>query len=138
MGIAERSVVAFRIYGDDLVPSEVTALLGCEPTVGYSKGDVRIGKKTGSQYVEKTGRWSLSADDRRPEDIAAQIEEILAKLSQDLAIWSQLKSKYKLDFFCGIFMGSSNDGLELPPALLGHISERGIILGLDIYEPSDD
>ena len=113
-------------------------MLGCEPTVAFSKGDLRIGKKTGNCYVEKTGRWSLSADDRRPEDIPAQIEEILAKLSQDLAIWSQLKSKYTMDFFCGIFMGSTNDGLELPPALLGQISERGINLGLDIYEQSDD
>jgi Domain of unknown function (DUF4279) len=138
MGIADHSVVALRIYGDDLVPSEVTALLGCEPTVAYSKGDVRIGKKTGSEYVEKTGRWSLSAGDRRPEDIPAQIEEILAKLSQDLAIWSQIKSKYRIDFFCGIFMGSSNVGLELAPTLLEQISKRSISLGLDIYDRSDD
>lgn len=67
MGIADHSIVTLRIFGDDLVPSEVTALLGCEPTTAYSKGDVRIGSKTGNRYVEKTGRWSLSAEDMYPE-----------------------------------------------------------------------
>lgn len=104
MGIAEHSVVAFRIFGDDLVPSEVTARLGYQPTKSFCKGDVRIGEKTGNRYVEKTGRWSLSAEDSHPEDIPAQIEEILGKLSQDLTIWSQLRSKYKMAFLCGIFM----------------------------------
>lgn len=138
MGIAEHSVVAFRIFGDDLVPSEVTGLLGCNPTAAYSKGDVRIGQKTGNRYVEKTGRWSLSAKDRRPEDIPSQISEILARLTQDLGVWDQLSSKYTLDFFCGVFMGSSNDGLEFSPELLRQLSERGITLGLDIYDHSDD
>ena len=138
MGIAAHSVVALRIFGDDLVPSEVTALLGCEPTTAYSKGDVRIGSKTGHRYIEKTGRWSLSAVDKRPEDLPAQITEILSKLTNDLAIWDQLRSKYKMDFFCGVFMGSSNDGLEFSPDILGQLSARGITLGLDIYDHSDD
>jgi hypothetical protein len=138
MGIADRSIVAFRIFGDDLVPSEVTALLGCEPTVAYSKGDVRIGAKTGNRYVEKTGRWSLSAEDKRPEDISAQITEILNRLSKDPAIWDQLCAKFAMDFFCGVFMASSNDGLEFSPTILGELSARGISLGLDIYDLTDD
>ncbi len=138
MGIADHSIVTFRVFGDDLVPSEVTALLGCEPTTAYSKGDVRISAKTGNRYIEKAGRWSLSAEERRPEDIPAQITEILDKLTNDPAIWSQLRSKYKMDFFCGVFMGSSNDGLEFSPDILGQLSSRGITLGLDIYDHSDD
>jgi hypothetical protein len=138
MGIAEHSVVAFRIFGDDLVPPEITRLLGHDPTAAYSKGDIRVGSKTGNRYIEKTGRWSLSAEDKRPEDIPAQIVEILSKLTQDMTVWEQLRSKYTMDFFCGVFMGSSNDGLEFPPELLGQLSERGIMLGLDIYDHSDD
>jgi hypothetical protein len=138
MGIADHSVVTFRIFGDDLVPAEMTSRLGCEPTAAFAKGDIRIGPKTGNRYVEKTGRWSLSAEDRRPEDIPAQIEEILGKLSSDPVVWEYLKSKYSMDFFCGMFMGSSNDGLEFTPEVLGLISARGIRLGLDVYGPDDD
>lgn len=136
--MADQSIVALRIFGDDLIPSEVTALLGCEPTNAFSKGDVRVGSKTGNRYVEKTGRWSLSAEDKSPEDIPAQINDILDRLTSDLAIWDQLSSKYTLDIFCGVFMGSSNDGLEFSSVVLGHLSARGITLGLDIYDYSDD
>lgn len=138
MGIADHSIVTLRIFGDDLVPSEVTALLGCEPTTAYSKGDVRIGSKTGNRYVEKTGRWSLSAEDMYPENIPEQITEILSKLTNDPTVWARLRSKYKMDFFCGVFMGSSNDGLEFSPDILGQLSVRGIALGLDIYDHADD
>jgi len=138
MGIAEHSIVSFRIFGDDLVPSEVTALLGCEPTSAFAKGDVRIGAKTGNRYVEKTGRWSLSAADQRPEDISAQISEILGKLSADPAVWDLLASRFTLDIFCGVFMGSSNDRLEFSPGVLGELSKRGVSLCLDMCEKSED
>lgn len=31
MGIAEFSTAALRIFGDDLVPEDVTVLMGCAP-----------------------------------------------------------------------------------------------------------
>lgn len=138
MSIAEHSIVSFRLFGDDLVPGEITELLGCQPTNAYAKGDVRVGSSTGNRYVEKTGRWSLAASDRRPEDIPTQIAEILARLTADLGVWGALRSRFTMDFFCGVFMGSSNDGLEFTPELLGQLSARGISLSLDIYDHSED
>ncbi|WP_279362010.1 DUF4279 domain-containing protein [Xanthomonas sacchari] len=138
MRIADHSIVSFRIFGDDLVPSEITSLLGCEPTKAFAKGDIRVGAKTGNRYVEKIGRWSLAAEDSYPEDIPAQISKILSKLPEDPAVWASLRSRFTMDFFCGVFMGSSNDGLEFCPEVLGALSRRGISLSLDIYDASDD
>lgn len=138
MGIAEYSRVTLRIFGDDLVPDEVTALMGCTPDSAYAKGAIRIGPKTGRQHVEKTGRWSLQASRREPEDIPGQISEILDKLSQDLDVWRRLGTRYQIDLFCGVFMRSTNDGLEFPSASLAALCERGIALNLDIYAPTDD
>ncbi|WP_371180717.1 DUF4279 domain-containing protein [Xanthomonas sacchari] len=138
MRIADHSIVSFRIFGDDLVPSEITSLLGCEPTRAFSKGDIRVGVKTGNRYVEKIGQWSLAAEDSYPEDIPAQISKILGNLTEDPAVWASLRSRFTMDFFCGVFMGSSNDGLEFCPAVMGALSSRGISLSLDIYDASDD
>jgi hypothetical protein len=138
MGVPEHSIVTFRLFGDDLIPAEVTGVLGCEPSESYAKGEVRIGSKSGNRYVEKTGRWKLCATDRSPEDVPAQIREILGNLTQDMAVWEALKKRYTLDMFCGIFMASSNDGLEFPPDVLEMLATRGIALALDIYDPSDD
>lgn len=80
----------------------------------------------------------MSAEDRCPEDIPAQILEILSKLSTDTGVWEKLRSEYKMDFFCGVFMGTSNDELEFSSEVLRELSSRGIALRLDVYDSSDD
>jgi hypothetical protein len=51
MGIAHPSIVRFRVWGDDLGPDTVTAVLGCSPSVAWRKGDQRIGRKTGQIII---------------------------------------------------------------------------------------
>ncbi|MBX3711245.1 MAG: DUF4279 domain-containing protein [Lysobacter sp.] len=138
MGIAEYSRVTLRIFGDDLVPDEVTSLMGCTPESACAKGDIRIGSKTGRRHEERTGRWSLQASRREPEDIPDQISEILGRLPQDPAVWRRLGAKYQIDLFCGVFMRSTNDGLSFPADILRLLSERGIALNIDVYAPHDD
>lgn len=53
-------------------------------------------------------------------------------------MWSQLSSRYELDMFCGVFLGSSNDALEFSPELMGQLADRGIKLVLDVYHHTDD
>ena len=71
----------------------------------------------------------------RGADLGAQIEWILARLPSDLAVWSQLTSRYKTDMFCGLFLERSNHGVSLQPATMAKLAERGIQLGFDIYAP---
>lgn len=73
-----------------------------------------------------------------PENLDSQISELLNKLSSDLAVWKEIDSKFKIDLFVGLFMNESNEGLELSPASLKSLGERGILLGLDIYDPCED
>ena len=133
MGVIDHSVATLRFFGDDLVPDEITALLGASPTVSYRKGQELVGSKTGIVRIAKTGSWRLSAARREPEDLEAQILEILAQLTQDLKVWESL-SRFQPDLFCGLFMGSSNDGLPLSAKVLLSLGQRGIALGLDIYD----
>ena len=134
MGALHHSAVTLRIFGDDLFPEEITALLGANPTESCRKGQELVGQKTGFVRIAKTGSWRKCASDRKPEDVEAQIFEILDQLSQDLHVWSSLSSRYKIDFFCGIFMGSGNEGMELSERALLALGQRGISLGLDIYD----
>jgi hypothetical protein len=138
MARLERSVVTLRIWGDDLVPEEITKLLGVPATDGQRKGDRLVGKNTGLVRIAKTGMWRLCAADREPEDIDGQIGEILSKATPDLGVWKEIGKKYGVDLFCGLFMGCSNEELTISPASLAALGERGIELGLDIYAGSDD
>ncbi len=128
------SAAAFRVWGDTLVPSEITALLGCQPTFSHSKGDT---KTTGGGHIvtRKSGMWCLEAPDAKPGDIDAQILQVLAKLPDDLPMWRRLASTFSLDFYCGLVMGATNDGLSLSVRTLSALADRGIELQLDIYAP---
>jgi Domain of unknown function (DUF4279) len=138
MAAIEKSVVTLRISGDTLVPAEITQLLGAAPTAAETKGAEIIGPQTGIRRIAKTGMWRLSADSREPEDMDAQIEELLSHLTPDLKVWHRMAASWDIDLFCGVFMGESNDGLILSPRSLTAPGERHIELQPDIYAPSLD
>ena len=137
MGVLDHSIATLRFFGDDLIPEALSSLLGAPPTEAHAKGEEIIGRTTGKVRIAKTGCWRLTAERQQPEDLEAQIFELLAKLTDDLSVWASL-SRYEPDLFCGIFMGSSNDGLPLSAKALLALGQRGIALNLDIYDFDDE
>lgn len=133
----DHSLVTLRFFGSDLLPDEISALLGATPTASYHKGQELKGSQSVVVRVARTGCWRLDAERREPEDLEAQIFEILDQLTGDLAIWASL-ARFRPDLFCGLFMGSSNDGVSLSPRVLLALGQRGIELGLDIYDAEEE
>lgn len=138
MPALEKTKACLNILGDDLIPDEVSRLLGAEPTSARTRGEILIGKASGHRRVARTGVWSLRAQDRLPGDLNAQIHEIFARLSGDPAVWAQLQSRFELNLFCGLFMDARNNGETISPANLRLLGERGVELQLDIYTPEPD
>lgn len=122
--------VTLRVMGDDLDPDEITTLLCHPPTSSQRKGDIR-----GSGHVLSFGMWRLHVDDSIPGNLERQIDGLLSKLTPDIGRWRFLNARYRIDLFCGLFMRQGNEGLSLSPVLLARVAERGISLGLDIYDP---
>jgi len=138
MSAVRESVVTLRIYGDDLVPDEITWLLGVSPTHSVAKGQEIVGRKTGQVRVAKSGMGQLCASDREPENIDGQIREIFTQITADVAVWQNISKKYRVNLFCGLFMTETNDGLSISPQSMAVLSERGIELWFDIYAPEKD
>lgn len=133
----ERSRATLRISGDLLVPDKISLMLGSEPTNSRQKGDEIIGKSTGQPRIARTGIWRLEAKTREPEDLCGQIDEILGKLTNDWEVWAEVRRSFCVDLFCGLFMGSGNDGISLSPECLQALGKRGIELALDVYDSTD-
>ena len=133
MGHMQRSAATLRIVGDDLIPAEVSRLLGCAPSIAQKKGEVLIGKKTGTKRIARTGMWRLQSMEREPENLDEQIEEILGKVTGDIETWQALTRRFRVDLFCGLFMGRGNEGLAISPGALFALGQRGIELALDVY-----
>ena len=135
MAELHESSVALRIGGDNLLPHEITRLLGCEPTRSGEKGEVMVGKKTAVQRKLKTGTWILKAAVATPGNVDGQANEILGKLTQDMEVWRSLSSQYDMDLFCGLMMKYGDEGLEISSNTLQELGARGIRLGLCLYGP---
>lgn len=138
MAQVQRSVVTLRIGSDDLVPDEITRLLGATPTTTQIKGEKIVGKKSGQVRIAKSGMWRLCASDREPEDMDGQIREILSQTTSDLSVWHGIAQKHQINLFCGLFLHVSNEGMTLSPESLAALGERGIELELDIYSGQDE
>ena len=135
MGRFQKSVATLRISGDDLVPGEVSILLACSPTRSQKKGETLVGQRTGLLRIARSGMWSLDCADQEPQNVDKQIEELLAKMTGNIETWQALSKRYRVDFFCGLFMGSGNEGLTISPNSLAALGQRGIELVLDVYGP---
>ena len=132
-GIGETTAI-LRIWGDNLDPSEVTALLRCDPSESHTKGQ-QIGTAERPRAA-KTGAWRLSSTKRIPGDLEDQIVDLLSKVTSDIEVWNTITSRYEVDIFCGLFMAESNEGLSLSAKTLELLGNRGISIGLDIYDPT--
>ncbi len=132
MSVIFESAASLRFFGDDLDPDELTSILGAAPTQSIRKGETRRLLR-GRELLAKTGSWRLSVDRRQPGDLDGQIAEIFGRLTSDLSLWTALTQRYQADLFCGVFMGSGNDGFSLEPATTGAIAARGLLIDFDLY-----
>jgi hypothetical protein len=130
-GPVDRACVSLRLFGDALVPDDVTHRLGCQPTEARHKGDVIPSK----QYHRpaSTGSWRLEGSLPGTAEIDEQVEALLLTVTSDLSVWKNLSTEFEVDIFCGVFLNESNRGFCLSPRVMQLMSERGIVIGFDIY-----
>lgn len=138
MATISKTVATLRISGEELVPHEISALLGHPADKAQRKGDEIVGRSTGTVRIAKFGMWRLHAPDAEPGDLDGQVSHILGKLTNDLAAWKHIADRFHIDLFCGLFMEGGMEGLSISPRSLMLLGERGIELGLDIYSGDDE
>lgn len=138
MAPLHKSSATLRIMGKDLLPENVTTLLGCEPSLSWSKGQVVKLDNTGREIVRRRGYWGLDATDCDPGSLDAQVAELLGKLTQDLSVWKSLSEQYEVTLFCGLFMQISDEGLSISPETLFALGQRDVELDLCLYAPDKE
>jgi hypothetical protein len=139
-GEVDSCSVCLRVFGDDLDPDVVSALLGAKPTSECRKGDIHRGKRY--DQIEKQGKWLLALDHVPGVPLDDLINRLLDRVTNELAVWRELDERFRVDLFCGLQLELWNRGLVRSPGTLQRVAERGLKLGLDIYyigdsEPAD-
>ena len=129
-GPIDETSIALRVFGDDLIPKEVTERLRIEPTSHCLKGDIFRGKRY--DRIEKTGKWLHS----RPHvtgDVDEIVQSLLGDLPADAEVWNWIHRRFDADLFLGIWMNDWNRGFTIDAATSASLGERGLTIGYDIY-----
>ena len=121
-----------RFFGDELDPADITRALGSQPSVSARKGEIWR-TTAGAEKVARRGFWRLETKRRSPGALERQIGELLSLVTDDLAVWALLTSKYEADIFCGLFLGEENEGFSLSPRISNAAGVRGLELNFDLY-----
>ena len=125
-GPVDRWKVALRIYGEELDPDRISALLGCEPSSAARKGN---------QFPKK-GRWVYEIDSKdcdENDDVDDGVRKLLTRLPSDPDFWTSLANTYSVDVFCGLFITSTNRGFGISTEVSRLLSDRGLQIGFDLY-----
>ena len=133
----KRSTALIGFYGDNLDPDEITNAFGIEPSVGVCKGG-EWRTSMGAVKIARTGSWRLECDGSEPDDLSGQLRSLLARMPDDLEVWQAFAGRYRAVAFCGVWLQSYNDGLELASDVLSALGARRLSIDLDIYGPDHD
>lgn len=130
-GVVDKTDVCLAVYGDDLDPDQVTAMLGCEPTSFHRKGD----KMKRGINVWRRGAWLLSLEGTvQPEALTCKL---LDRLPKDVPMWARLAKKYDVQLRFGLFLERWNRGLEFTPQLVARMAKLHARIIFDVYGPDD-
>ena len=128
----ERAMVSLLIHGDELVPEEVSALLGALPDIGVRKGESFL-SSSGKTIAAKTGRWTFTLGWRAAPDIDELIMELLGALSEKVEVWDDLAARFDCYLSVGLYFVDCTGGMVFRPGTLRAVGERGLTLDFDMY-----
>lgn len=136
MADPQKTRARFAILGDDPDPEEITALMGWAPDRVCCKGDATGHRPGGVPRIARTGKSALHANPASLGDLNAQISAIVAPLPTDPDLWAVLAARFRVNVFCGVFMGASNEGRILSPEVLLACGMRELLIDLDVRAPT--
>jgi hypothetical protein len=131
----QRALAALLIFGDDLIPDEVTALLGVSPKLGMKMGEKFLASH-GGEIDSPTGKWILGCDYRSPPNLDEQISQLLSGLPSDAKTWSDLTNRFDCYLSVGAYFNDWTGGITLEPATLKLLVERNLPIDFDMYAPN--
>jgi hypothetical protein len=128
------SRACFRVSSDRLGATDITGLLGLEPSSARDKG-TRVADRSDA-YVLPAAVWSLdsglTSDDSLDLHISALLDILEVRAD---AVRALCDRGCTVEFFAGFGSENGQGGFVLDAQLLGQTAALGIDLTLDLYPP---
>jgi hypothetical protein len=128
-GHPDEFAFSLAVYGEDLRPGDVSALLGVEPAKSFERG-YRV--KPHSRPM-RHGAWFLQArgaPPQRPDDVA---RSVLMKLPASPEIWTELGKRFELQIHIAVHTAGWNRGFSFSPSTTRLMAATGATVHFDLY-----
>ena len=132
-GTVDKTSITLAIYGDDLIPEEISQLLG------YEAKYIRRGERRSPRASPyKKSAWLFNQKGEAPITAEEIIREILSKVSVDSGVWRELSLRYDVQVRIAIHMENWNKGFDLSAETIQQIADLGAKMVFDIYAYVDE
>lgn len=125
--------MSLQIFGDELEPEGVSALLGGAPTHSHRKDEL----VEGDALPAATGAWVLEASLPESAEIEESVANLFGRLTSDVDEWATLSAQFAVDIRCELELvesGDSSDAFDLSPRLAAALAERGVVLSFSLVK----
>jgi hypothetical protein len=131
--LPDEVAVALCIYGAELEPEEVTALLGVAPTHAHRAGEraeLRLPRPSQGAWIREIRRFE-------PVEPDLMFEELFAGVSTEASVWFALARRFELrvDFAVHTDVGAT---FRLNPKTLARIASLGASFQISIQAYGDN
>ena len=120
--------VSLRVFGDELDPESVSALLGGAPTWSHRKSEAL----EGDALPAPTGAWVLEAPSPEAAEVEVHVAALFAGLSGDLDEWATLTSELAVTVHCEVEATPDAGSFDLSPRLAQSLAERGVVISFSV------
>ena len=121
-------MASLRIHGDGLPFEEISGQLGVQPTSVHRKGE-RRGPKS-PLYLDDAWHFQPTLPETAP--LEKHIEALWEVVKPHTHYLKSLKSRHKLDVFCGYRSNCDHAGIEVPHSCLELFTALEVPFGLSI------
>lgn len=120
--------VTLCVYGENLVPAQISDMLGCDASCSHTRGE----KKGPHSPAFPEGAWLLEERRFAPCDPNEMVETLFLRMSSDEAVWKELSSKYRIRVHLAVH---TEQGIcfDLSQSNLALIAARHAEMFVDIY-----
>ena len=125
------------LYGDALVPAQITTVLGLDPTDAAPKGE-RTTSSSGKSRTAPTGRWILESQEQvHSTNLEDHVAWLLDRIEAAGVVPLTLPGVSRASIFCYWASATGNGGPSFSATVLGRLARMQFPLEFDLYFPAD-
>ncbi|WP_038167019.1 DUF4279 domain-containing protein [Verrucomicrobium sp. BvORR106] len=129
--------ISLRFFSTDEHPTELTELLGIEPTSSNAPNTI-LTLPDGTEMTSRHGSW-LWVIRGAPDSLWHEgVEYMLSRLPEAPDLWQRLTTKYQADIFCEFAVPPQSCSFELPVSVMRALVQRNLPLNLDLTPDSPE